>query len=144
MRSMISTSDSLEILVNERGCGEVPLTVECDQRHQDSQIVNRQRHEPEPWLRKPITPQGMIFVALIYKTHGSSLENWFRSWSWTPCLESRTRRTGRGNLPGAIGNRGSGGMGRTASVPRLATGAGAGSSDWSAIASWKKPSRTWV
>jgi hypothetical protein len=76
MRSMISTSDPLEILVNERGCGEVPLTVECDQRHQDSQVVNRQGHEPEPWLREPIAQQDMIFVTLIYKNHGFSFLPW--------------------------------------------------------------------
>src|SRR5258708_3659509 len=38
-------------------------------------------------------------------------ENWLRSLSGTPSLESLTRRTGRGNLPRAVGTRESDGMG---------------------------------
>ena len=75
MRSMISKSDPLEILVNKRRCGKVPLTVESDQRDQDAQVVNRQRYEPDPGVREPIAQEAIRSVILIEMTHGlASLE----------------------------------------------------------------------
>ena len=44
------------------GVEKSPCTVECDQPHQDSQVVNRQGHEPDPWLREPFAQQDMILV----------------------------------------------------------------------------------
>src|SRR4051794_10889055 len=112
MRSMISTIDPLEILVNERGRGEVSSTVERDQRHQDCQVVNRQDREPGPWLHRSIAREEPIFVALVWKTHAfASLQIGSGSSSRTTSLESRTRRTGRGELPRVVRTRGSAGMG---------------------------------
>src|SRR5690348_13881374 len=113
MHSMNSTSDPLEILINEGGGGEVTLAVERDQRHQDSQVVNRQGREPDPWPRELTAQRAVIFVTLIGRLHGfSSLES-----GWDPGVGSERR---------------------TASIPRLAGGAGAGSSGRTAIASWTK------
>src|SRR5262245_33097287 len=114
MRSMISMRAPLEILVDERGCGEVPSTVECDQRHQDSQVVNRPGHEPDPWPHGPSARRGTIVLALISETHGFPFPPW---------------RVGSGFVPDA--------------PSRIAAGAAAGSSGWDGIASWKKPSRIW-
>ena len=40
------------------------MTVECDQCHQDPQVVNRQDREPEPRLREQFGKPWVRFVAL--------------------------------------------------------------------------------
>ena len=64
---MSSTRDLLEVLVDERGCGEVPFTVEREQSHQDSQVVNRQGHEPHPGSREPSAEQDRISANAIVR-----------------------------------------------------------------------------
>jgi hypothetical protein len=44
----------LEILVDERGCGELPCAVEYDLPRQYFHIIKRKCHEPDSRIREPI------------------------------------------------------------------------------------------
>ena len=87
MRSMISMSGPLEILVDEWGSGKVTLAVECDQPRQDSQVVKRQAHEPDPRSARTIPRAARDSSRLDIQ------DSWRSFWSWEVWFGFQTGRT---------------------------------------------------